>query len=54
MGSKVSNNFNYFIANSNHIAKKIKRIYNRDADVIYPPVDVQKFSLGKRKRRFYI
>jgi hypothetical protein len=26
---KSANNVNYFIANSNHIAKKIKRIYNR-------------------------
>ena len=45
---------NYFIANSNHIAKKIKRIYNRNADVIYPPVDIQKFSLVIQKEDYYL
>jgi glycosyltransferase involved in cell wall biosynthesis len=51
---KSANNVNYFIANSNHIAKKIKRIYNRDADVIYPPVDVDNFSLVTEKEDFYL
>lgn len=51
---KSANNVNDFIANSNHIAKKIKRIYNRDADVIYPPVDVNRFSLVTKKEDFYL
>lgn len=51
---KSADNVDYFIANSNHIAKKIKRIYNRHADVIYPPVDVEKFSLATEKEDFYL
>jgi len=51
---KSADNVDYFIANSNHIAKKIKRIYNRLADVIYPPVDVEKFSLATEKEDFYL
>lgn len=51
---KSANNVNYFIANSKHIAGKIKRIYRRDADVIYPPVDVKKFSLVTEKEDFYV
>lgn len=51
---KSADNVDYFIANSNHIAKKIKRIYNRYADVIYPPVDVEKFSLATEKEDFYL
>jgi glycosyltransferase involved in cell wall biosynthesis len=51
---KSANNVNYFIANSNHIAQKIKRIYNRDSDVIYPPVDTENFSLQKEKEDFYL
>jgi glycosyltransferase involved in cell wall biosynthesis len=51
---KSAKNVDYFIANSNHIAKKIKRIYNRNADVIYPPVDTQKFSLVTPKEDYYI
>ena len=44
----------YLIANSNHIAKRIKKIYDRDADVIYPPVDVGKFSIGTQKENYYL
>ena len=33
-----------FIANSNFVAKRIQRIYNREAAVIYPPVDIEFFS----------
>ncbi len=51
---KSANNVDYFIANSKHIAGKIKRIYNRNADVIYPPVDTQKFSLNTQKENYYL
>ena len=44
----------YLIANSKHIAKRIKKIYGRDAEVIYPPVDVDKFSIGTQKENFYL
>ena len=37
---------NYFIANSQFIAAGIKKYYNRDAVVIHPPVDLDKFSLS--------
>jgi glycosyltransferase involved in cell wall biosynthesis len=32
-----------FIANSQFVAERIKRIYNREAEVLYPPVDVEHF-----------
>lgn len=51
---KSAGNVDFFIANSNHIAKKIKRIYNRDADVIYPPVDVQKFNAVTEKDDYFL
>lgn len=34
-----------FIANSKFIAGRIKKYYRRDATVIYPPVEVEKFSI---------
>lgn len=34
----------HFIANSNFIARRIQKTYRRDATVIYPPVDLTKFS----------
>lgn len=51
---KSAENVNYFIANSHHIAEKIKRIYNRDSDVIYPPVDVDKFEVSVKKDDYYL
>ncbi|MFB9055248.1 glycosyltransferase [Mariniflexile ostreae] len=48
-----SNRVDYFIANSKFIAKRIKKIYNRDSTVIYPPVDVNNFRLVDKKEDFY-
>lgn len=37
----------YFIANSAFVAERIRRIYNREAAVIHPPVDADYFRPGK-------
>jgi glycosyltransferase involved in cell wall biosynthesis len=34
----------HFIANSATVAKRIQRVYRREADVIHPPVDVDRFA----------
>ncbi|MBX2975111.1 MAG: glycosyltransferase [Ignavibacteriaceae bacterium] len=49
-----SNRVDYFIANSKYVARRIKKIYNRDADVIYPPVDVELFPLHENKDDYYL
>ncbi len=36
---KSSQNVDYFVANSENIASRIKKFYRRDSTVIYPPVD---------------
>lgn len=36
-----------FIAISNNIKDKIKKFYNRDSDVIYPPVNISMFDMQK-------
>ncbi len=43
---KSSERVNYFIANSNNVKERIGRIYKRDADVIYPPVDAGRFEVS--------
>ena len=50
----TSNRVDYFIANSKYVAKRIKKIYQRDATVIYPPVDVNKFEVCTKKENFYL
>lgn len=36
----------YFVANSNFVKNRIKKYYRREAKVIYPPVQVEKFSIS--------
>lgn len=38
-----SKKVDYFIAISNHVAQRIKEVYDRDSAVIYPPVDTKTF-----------
>ena len=47
------NRVDYFIANSKYIASRIKKIYNRDATVIYPPVNTDFFELEETKEDYY-
>jgi glycosyltransferase involved in cell wall biosynthesis len=49
-----SQRIDYFIANSNNVAKRIKMTYNKDAIVIHPPVDVESFEVETKKENFYI
>ncbi len=37
---------NYILANSKCVQKRIKRYYNRDSEIIYPPVEIGKFSFS--------
>jgi glycosyltransferase involved in cell wall biosynthesis len=50
----TANRVDYFIANSNYIARRIKKTYAREATVIYPPVEVEKFGLIAQKEDFYL
>lgn len=44
----------YFIANSQFVANRIKRYYNREAEVIYPPVDAADYPAVPRQKYFII
>ena len=44
----------HFIANSSYVAKRIKRNYNRSADVIYPPVAIDSFKCVEKKEDYYV
>ena len=43
-----------FVANSRYVAARIEKTYRRDAHVIYPPVDVDRFTFQERKEDFYL
>jgi glycosyltransferase involved in cell wall biosynthesis len=44
----------HFAAISHYIAKRIKKVYGRDATVIYPPVDVEEIPFSSSKEDFYL
>lgn len=52
--TRTSNGVDYFIANSKFIAKRIWKCYRREADVIYPPVNVEAFEYCDQKEDFYL
>ena len=51
---KNSRDVDYYIANSNYVKERVKRIYNRNSIVIYPPVNVTQFILHQKKDQFYL
>jgi glycosyltransferase involved in cell wall biosynthesis len=44
----------YFIANSEYLARRIKKAYRRDAVVVYPNVAVNEFECSQEKQEYYI
>ncbi|WP_321885208.1 glycosyltransferase family 4 protein [Paraburkholderia bannensis] len=51
---RTANSVDQFVANSEFIARRIHKVYQRDADVVYPPVDVDSFELEAHKEDFYL
>ncbi|WP_027351863.1 glycosyltransferase family 4 protein [Halotalea alkalilenta] len=51
---RTANGVDFFVANSRYIARRINKVYRRDAEVIYPNVAVDDFSLVEEKDDFYL
>ncbi|WP_446925473.1 glycosyltransferase, partial [Klebsiella pneumoniae] len=51
---RTVNSVDHFIANSHFIARRIRKVYGRSADVIYPPVDVSRFPMQENKDNYYV
>lgn len=50
-----SNLVDCFVANSHYVHARIKRYYNRDAKVIFPPCDIEKYGNNQRNPKdFYL
>ena len=52
--ASTANRVDHYVANSHYIARRIKKTYGKPSDVIYPPVDVDKFTLCEAKEEFYL
>lgn len=51
---KTSQRVNYFVANSNNVRNRIKNFYGRDAEVIFPPVDTNKFNISRNHEDYFL
>jgi glycosyltransferase involved in cell wall biosynthesis len=43
-----------YVANSSNVREKIRRIYHRDAEIVYPPVDTERFVPTPRGTRLLV
>ncbi|PHA56121.1 glycosyl transferase family 1 [Bacillus wiedmannii] len=51
---RTANGVDYFIGNSRFIGRRIWKVYRRESEVIYPPVDISAFTLHEQKEDFYM
>lgn len=52
--ARTATGVDVFLANSTHVAQRIRKAYGREAQVLYPPVDVSAFPLAEKKGGFYV
>lgn len=52
--ARTANGVDQFIANSEFIARRIRKVYGRQAEIVYPPVDVCSFRLHEEKEDFFL
>jgi glycosyltransferase involved in cell wall biosynthesis len=52
--ARTANGVDHYISNSNYIARRIWKTYRREAQTIYPPVNIEHFSLCEEKEDFYL
>jgi len=51
---RAANQPDYYVANSHVVAERIRKLYGREAVVIQPPVDVNRFTLGDADEDYYL
>ena len=51
---KAARKFDVIVANSENVRKRIAVCYQRDAEVVHPPVEVDRFQVSTRDDGFYL
>ena len=49
-----ANRVDHFVANSKYTARRIRKIYSRESQVIYPPVDVERIRTIQKKDNHFV
>lgn len=52
--TRTASGVDHYISNSHFIARRIKKVYGRDAEVVHPPVNLKDFTPGHNKEEFYV
>jgi len=52
--ARTANGVDVFVVNSKFIARRVQKIYRREAVVIHAPVDVASFAIGWHRQPFYL
>ncbi len=50
----TSERVDHFIANSNTVRRRIQKYYGRDSEVLYPPVETDKFYIARTMGTYYL
>lgn len=48
---KAAQKVDYFLANSNEVKDRVKKYYDRDSQVVFPPVDTNRFKANASTKR---
>ena len=51
---RTANGVDVFVANSTYVARRIRKVYRRDAVVVHPPVDIERFTVGAMRGDSYL
>lgn len=51
---RQSRKIDLFLANSKNVQERIKRCYDRDSIVVFPPVDIDRFQVSRRSEDFFL
>lgn len=51
---RLSGKITHILTNSRHMAARIKAVYGRDAEVVYPPVNTAEFPFSEDREDFYL
>ncbi|MFA5047717.1 MAG: glycosyltransferase [Patescibacteria group bacterium] len=44
----------HYVANSETVRERIKKYYNHDSQVVYPPVEIDKFYISDQPKKYYL
>lgn len=50
----ASHRVHLYVTLSRYVAGRIKKYYNADSSVVYPPVDVDRFAVGDGEKAYYL